>query len=92
MSHGGGQFCWHIQPFAGALVEDVPLRGAIGWLVRAHIAQCKSCQAALAALKALRERLRALRHTALDEEPTLGQERWAAMEEAWLAAERQREG
>jgi hypothetical protein len=53
-----------------------------------HIARCPSCQAALAALAALRDRLRALREAERPE--TLEAERWAALEAAWSGLERRR--
>ena len=85
------RFCTHIRPFAGALADDTPSHGVIGWLVRAHVAQCPACQAALAALQTIRERLRALAtESAPVEETTLGLDRWTTLESAWAEVERRR--
>lgn len=54
-----------------------------------HVAHCPRCAVALAALRALRARLRAL--TSSEPEPDgarLTPERWARLESAWAEADR----
>ena len=86
----GSRVCWHILPFALAYL-DGRLGGLMHLCVKAHIARCRSCQKALAALRTIGERLQNLRHTPPDGAgESLETERWTALESAWSDAEKKR--
>lgn len=55
------------------------------WYTQWHVKHCPRCQAALAALRALRDRLRAL--PVASGRPVLSPARWQIIEAAWAEAE-----
>ncbi len=51
--------CRHMEKWVAALSDD-SLTGFARWYTRLHVSGCKQCQAALAALQRIHERLKAL--------------------------------
>jgi hypothetical protein len=76
-------------------MADGSLRGGVAlWYARQHIARCPVCQAALAALSTLRDRLRALRRAddASAPDDALAPHRRAALDAAWGRVDAARAG
>lgn len=75
--------CPHMTTWLSALVDDA-LPGLLRRYAHWHLAHCPRCRAALAALRALRDQLRAL----VSAPPaTLSPARWQIIESAWAEAD-----
>ena len=85
--NNAGKLCWHIRPFAAAWTDGT-LNQITQRFIGAHVSRCRSCQKALAALKALTEKLQSLSHDSPAE--TLDADRWTTLESAWEELERRR--
>lgn len=82
--------CRHIRRWVNALADD-SLRGPARWFALWHIAYCRQCQAALAALKQVRAHLQTLREATPISLPTaLSEERETVLRSALDEIERRR--
>ena len=93
--HGGvPKPCPHMKTLLSRLADNT-LRGLARWYAAQHVKGCPGCAAGLAALRALRDRLRALaaRHGggAAADATGLTAERRAAVLRAWADAERRQQ-
>ncbi len=57
--------CEHMKDYVSAL-SDGSLRGPIRWYTLLHASYCRKCGPALRLLRALRQRMRGLRHSVAD--------------------------
>ena len=82
-----GQPCPHMVTLVSAYADGA-LRGFARWYTRLHVGGCPRCQAALDAVKKLKERLEAIRAQLPDSTPySLAEKRWESLEAAWAEAE-----
>ena len=79
--------CFFMKRLLSAACDNA-LAGLSRWFTEWHLAHCPRCTAALAALRALQGRLRALVSPEMDSrEGQLAPERWARLEAAWAEAD-----
>lgn len=81
--------CFFMRGLLSASCDDA-LEGLTRRFAEWHVAHCPRCAAALAALRTLHARLRALVSPMTDAaDAHLPPERWARLEAAWAEADRQ---
>jgi anti-sigma factor RsiW len=78
--------CPHMRHWVSALADGA-LTGFARWYTERHIASCPQCRKGMAAIVAVRDRLRAL---SPGPTPSLSEERWGAIEAAWEQTDRER--
>ena len=83
-----GQPCRHMVTLVSAYADGA-LRGLSGWYTRLHIQGCPRCRAALESLRALKQRLTALKSRPSTPEPLLTAERWSRIDAALAEEEKQ---
>jgi len=80
----GDRPCWHMRSLVSTLADGA-LSGLARWYTVQHIAGCPQCKGGLAYFQALKARL----HFAPAPTLPLTPARWAAVEAAWLEADRE---
>ena len=76
--------CWHMRNLVPQLA-DGSLKGFLRKYTLFHVQHCTKCQHALEALRSVISRLRGARTV----EAAMPEDRWAAVEEAWISVERE---
>lgn len=84
--------CPHMRVLISAWIDGA-LSELARWYTTWHLAHCPRCQAAAAALRAMRDRLRALSARPHSDQMGvwgLAPERWQAVEEGWKQTDSER--
>ena len=82
-----GQPCRHMKTLVSAYF-DGKLRGLARWYTHLHISGCPRCQAALEALRKLKDRLLQLKAESSGQTGTsLSVDRWNRIEAAWTESD-----